>query len=65
MSSCMQCGKNLTPDEIAIHRKLVSREATEYMCKGCLAQYFGVTESKIEEKIKQFKRMGCMLFQQK
>lgn len=64
MARCMQCGRALTSDEIAVHRKLVSREAAAYMCKDCLAAYFNVDVCKIDEKIAQFKRQGCLLFQQ-
>lgn len=64
MSACMHCGRPLTHDEIAIYRKMVSRAAKEYMCKTCLAQYFDVDESKIDQKIQQYKRQGCLLFVQ-
>jgi len=60
--NCYECGRPLTVDEIAVHRKLISRAATEYMCKTCLAFYFNVPEAKIDEKIEQFKRQGCLLF---
>lgn len=62
MSACMQCGRTLTADEIALHRKLVSREAARFMCKTCLARYFDVDEARLDQKIEQFKRQGCMLF---
>ena len=32
------------------------------MCKTCLASYFNVPEEKIDQKIIQFKRQGCLLF---
>ncbi len=32
------------------------------MCKTCLAAYFEVSEEKIDQKIAQFKRQGCLLF---
>lgn len=62
MTNCMNCGRPLTADEVAVHRKLVSREASRFMCKSCLAAYFDVTEDKIDRKIIQFKRQGCLLF---
>ena len=62
MAVCKQCGKVLISDEIAIYRKLVSRNATEFLCRKDLSVYFGVTEEKIQEKIEQFRRQGCMLF---
>ncbi len=62
MKNCMNCNRPLTADEVAVHRKLVSREATRFMCKTCLAAYFNVPEEKIDQKIIQFKRQGCLLF---
>lgn len=58
----MKCGRPLTCDEVAVHRKLVSRQAKQFMCKTCLAAYFDVDESLIDRKIDQFKRQGCLLF---
>ncbi len=62
MTNCMNCDRPLTADEIAVHRKLVSREATHFMCKTCLAAYFDVTEDKNDQKIIQYKRQCCLLF---
>ena len=47
-----------------MYRKLVSRQAQRFMCKTCLATYFEVEEEKIDRKIEQFKRQGCLLFVQ-
>lgn len=65
MSLCFQCGRPLSSDEAAVYRKLVSRSAERFMCKDCLAAYFDVPVQKIDEKIEQFKRQGCLLFVQK
>ena len=62
MAICRQCQRTLTGDEISVYRKLVNRESTSFMCKSCLADYFGVGVEKIDEKIRQFKRNGCLLF---
>ena len=64
MARCCQCERPLTGDEISVYRKLVSREAASFLCKTCLADYFEVSEEKINEKIRQFKRIGCLLFSQ-
>ena len=64
MARCFECGRKLTGDEIAVYRKLVDRMAEKFMCKSCLASYFEVTEDKIDKKIEQFKRIGCLLFVQ-
>ena len=41
---CTSCHAQLTKDDIGLHRKLVNRGATEFMCIKCLAAYFGITE---------------------
>lgn len=58
----MKCGKNITFDETALHKKLICKTAEEFMCIGCCAQYFDVTEEMLREKIKYFKETGCTLF---
>ena len=60
--SCMKCGAALGGDEIALHKKLIFRAATEYFCIDCLAAYLEVTPEDIEDKIQMFKEDGCELF---
>ena len=62
--SCQTCGKPLTPDEIAVTKKLVNRGATRFFCVTCLAAYFEVKPEDIQERIAYFKKMGCTLFAQ-
>lgn len=61
-AACRSCGRPLSADEVSVNLKLVSRQAREYLCKSCLAAYFGCDEERIDEKIRQFKRNGCLLF---
>lgn len=63
-TNCIKCGKELSNDEIALHKKLVNRGATEHMCIGCCARYFSVTEELLREKIVMFKKAGCQLFEE-
>lgn len=64
MAHCDSCSRQLTADEIAVYRKMVNRTADKFLCKTCLAEYFEVSEEKIDQKIEQFKRIGCLLFVQ-
>lgn len=64
MSQCLKCGRELTNDEVGLHKKMVNRGAQKFMCIDCLASYYQVGRHNLEEKIKQFKEMGCTLFQQ-
>ena len=51
MAQCITCGKTLTSDEIGLHKKLVNRGATEYMCITCLGKRFRCSEERLREKI--------------
>ena len=62
MTRCRDCGRELTPDEVAVTRKLINRGAREFYCVSCLARYFEVTEEVIQERIIYFKKTGCTLF---
>ena len=61
-TDCIKCGKVLSGDEIALHKKIVNRGATEHMCINCCAEYFNVTTELLKDKIIQFKKAGCKLF---
>ncbi len=58
----MNCKKELTGNEIAMHKKLINRFAEEFMCLDCLSQHFNVSKELLEEKIKYFIETGCTLF---
>ncbi|MEA4833295.1 MAG: hypothetical protein VB118_11870 [Oscillospiraceae bacterium] len=62
MTLCKKCAKELEHDEIAIYKRMVDRGASEFLCVKCMAEYFGVTEELIREKIEHFRRQGCTLF---
>ncbi len=62
MTFCYRCGRPLTTDEIGLNRKMIDRSAQRFLCKSCFAAYFGVSEEKVDQKIRQFKAQGCTLF---
>jgi len=62
MTCSKKCDKTLVCDEIAIYRRLIHRDAEEYLCKACLARELGVDEAEIDKKIEHFKSIGCTLF---
>lgn len=62
MDKCMKCGRGLSNDETGLHKKLFGTTSTEFMCLTCCAEYLSVSEDMLNQKIKQFKDMGCMLF---
>lgn len=59
---CVRCGAALKKDDVAMTRKMVNRGAKEFYCLACLAEHFELTEDFLREKIKEFKAMGCTLF---
>ena len=62
MLKCLKCGAELTSDEVGLHRKLVNRGATEYMCISCLSVHFKINPEELHELIIRFRSYGCMLF---
>jgi len=62
MALCKECGKPLKSDEVAIYRRLIYRDAEEYLCIECLSKSLKVDRRVIEEKIKYYKEIGCTLF---
>lgn len=62
MAECIECGRSLTTDEIGLHKKMINRGATEYMCISCLAQFYHCGEDLLRKKIEQFREQGCTLF---
>lgn len=63
MDKCIKCQSVLTHDEIGLHKRLMNRGDTEFMCKQCLAEYFSVSTDILDKKIEQFREQGCTLFQ--
>lgn len=62
MAECKKCGAQLSCDEMAVYRRLVYRDASEFLCKKCLAKEFDISEAEIDKKIAYFKSVGCTLF---
>lgn len=61
--TCKECGAGLLADDIAIHRKLVFRNADEFFCIDCLAKRLGCTRADIEKLIQYYRDSGeCTLF---
>ena len=59
---CTKCGAELCQLDKALHRKMISRGATEFMCKSCLAEYFQTTTAHLDELAAYYKSAGCTLF---
>jgi len=61
---CAKCGAVLSRDEIGLHKKLVNRGATTYLCITCLGKYFDLTTDDLRRMIEGFRAQGCSLFAQ-
>ena len=62
IKKCSLCGSELKKDWIALHKKLLDADATEYYCISCLADTFSCEIEDLEIKIEEFKDEGCTLF---
>lgn len=60
---CSKCNTPLTSDEIALYKKLISRDAEKFLCLDCFATELSTTREKLENLIEHLYRMGtCSLF---
>ena len=62
VKKCKSCGAELKKDWIALHRKLINADDSEFFCITCLADTFGCEVQDLEIKIEEFKEAGCTLF---
>jgi len=62
-SLCKTCGTTLAADDKAIYMKLISRNATSFLCIDCLGKQLGCGREPIEERIRYYRESGnCTLF---
>lgn len=59
---CVDCGRQLTKDEIALTKKLISLDIGEFKCLDCLSISLGCEVEDLKIKIDEFKEQGCSLF---
>lgn len=59
---CIKCGKKLKNLDVALHKKMINRGATSWMCIECLSDYIGVSTDELKKKAEYFKKQGCTLF---
>lgn len=59
---CENCKKDLEALDIAMSKKLLSRATERFYCIACLAEWFGVRKELLFQKAIEFKKSGCMLF---
>lgn len=60
--TCIRCEKELDALDVGAHRKLVCREAKEFLCRDCLAEDLGWDRQFLDEMIERYRRWGCTLF---
>lgn len=64
MADCIGCGKGLTVNEIALHKKIKDMGDTEFFCIDCLAKYYQCSVAIMEEKMRHYIFLGCPLFEE-
>ena len=50
MQKCHDCDSALTPDEIAMSKKLINRSGETLLCYECLAKKYAVSIQTLKEK---------------
>ncbi len=60
--NCVDCGIELTKDEIALNKKLIDKDTKEFLCLACMSTQFGCEIEDLQTKIDEFKEQGCTLF---
>ncbi len=60
--TCKYCNAPLRKDWIALNKKLINPDITEFACLSCLSDDFDCTIVDLEIKIEEFKEQGCTLF---
>ena len=61
-SFCCECKNVLDKDHIALSKKLLGRNITQFYCTSCLAKFIECEVTDLEIKIMEFKEQGCALF---
>lgn len=59
---CVNCKKKLTKDEIALNKKIISPNTTEFQCLECMSESLDCSVDDLKIKIDEFKEAGCTLF---
>ena len=49
-------------DVLAMNMKMFGRQTEQFSCKKCLMKEFGWTKENWDNRVEEFKRMGCELF---
>ena len=47
---------------MSLNYKLIHRQAKNFMCKDCLADYFEISVSDLYSAAVRYKKEGCMMF---
>jgi len=59
---CCECKNILVKDHVALSKKLLGRNITQFYCISCLAKFLECEINDLEIKIMEFKEQGCALF---
>lgn len=61
-NKCKRCGATLNKDTVALNKKLINVNLTEFECLDCLSDTFDCSVEDLKIKIEEFKEEGCTLF---
>lgn len=60
--NCIKCNSSLGKNHVALNKKMLGRQVTQFMCINCLAEYLDCIPDDLLVKIEEFKEQGCALF---
>ncbi len=66
---CRECDKEIQngiitgKDAVALNKKLLGRQRTQFFCATCLAEYLDIPVEELPDLAERFKEQGCTLFQ--
>lgn len=60
---CLRCGGSVSRDAEGLYRKIVNRNAENFLCIDCLAAQLCIEPEALLALVERFRRAGCSLFQ--
>ena len=60
--NCYRCQASLDAIDVGAFRKLINRNANEYMCRNCLATDLEWSREHLDAVVLMYRKRGCLFF---